>query len=181
MKGRPSKPLSLVTGHRTNAEKEVRANAEAALLTGETMREWPSTKNNMIAHRHFVRLRKLLQAIGKNDALTESVINRYAVLLAEVAGYEKEIARIERLEEALEDNSGELDFKDYMDRAIALGKQRGNADRSIQVKRKMLLDIEKENIMTIASALRSIPKKMEEKAENPMASFLKKRAGDNAP
>lgn len=36
-------------------------------------------------------------------------------------------------------------------------------DRQVQAKRKMLLDIEKENIMTIASSLRSVPKKMEKK------------------
>ena len=36
-------------------------------------------------------------------------------------------------------------------------------DKQIQTKRKMLLDMEKENVMTIASALRSIPKKPESK------------------
>ena len=36
-------------------------------------------------------------------------------------------------------------------------------DKLLQQKRKMLLDIEKENIMTIASALRSVPKKAENK------------------
>ena len=45
-------------------------------------------------------------------------------------------------------------------------------DRNIAQKRKMLLDIEKENIMTIASALRSIPKK-EEKQENPLLKILR--------
>jgi hypothetical protein len=51
-------------------------------------------------------------------------------------------------------------------------------DKKIMDKRKILLDIEKENIMTIASALRSIPKKPEEKeAEDPMESLLNRRAG----
>jgi hypothetical protein len=44
-------------------------------------------------------------------------------------------------------------------------------DKQIQTKRKMLLDIEKENIMTIAAALRSIPKKTDEK-ENPLLKAL---------
>ena len=39
-----------------------------------------------------------------------------------------------------------------------------NIDKIIQSKRKMLLDIEKENIMTIAAALRSIPKNEEKKS-----------------
>ena len=37
-------------------------------------------------------------------------------------------------------------------------KQLLDVDRQIQAKRKMLFDIEKENAMTVASALRSIPK-----------------------
>jgi hypothetical protein len=42
----------------------------------------------------------------------------------------------------------------------------------------MLLDIEKENIMTIASALRSIPKKVEKPGEDdPMANLLNRRRG----
>ena len=44
-------------------------------------------------------------------------------------------------------------------------------DKQVQTKRKMLLDIEKENIMTIASALRSVPKKTEKK-ENPLLAAL---------
>jgi hypothetical protein len=45
-------------------------------------------------------------------------------------------------------------------------------DRQIQAKRKMLFDIERENIMTIAAALRSIPKK-EEKSSNKLLDALK--------
>jgi len=44
-------------------------------------------------------------------------------------------------------------------------------DRQVQAKRKMLLDMEKENIMTIASSLRSIPKKQENK-KNAMLEAL---------
>jgi hypothetical protein len=43
-----------------------------------------------------------------------------------------------------------------------------------------MFDIERDNLMTLCSALRSIPKKPEEKTESPMAAFLKKRAGENA-
>lgn len=43
-------------------------------------------------------------------------------------------------------------------------------------KRGMMLDIEKECIMTIASALRSIPKKPEkEEEQDPMAALLARR------
>ena len=45
-------------------------------------------------------------------------------------------------------------------------------DRQVQGKRKMLLEVEKENVMTIASALRNIPKKAEE-GEDPLIRALK--------
>jgi predicted site-specific integrase-resolvase len=44
-------------------------------------------------------------------------------------------------------------------------------DRTIQQKRKMLLDIEKESVMTISAALRSIPK-TDEKQTNPLLEVL---------
>lgn len=46
-----------------------------------------------------------------------------------------------------------------------------NLDKQIQTKRRMLFDIEKENIMTIASALRSIPKEVKTE-ENPLLKAL---------
>ncbi len=171
--GRPSKPLSLVQGHRTKAEKAVRSNGEAALLTGEAMKEWPSTKDNPVAHKHFVRLRKLLQAIGKNDALTESVINRYAVLLAEAASFEAMARRLNLMAYDMDNRKDDMEFAEWISRVTELGKQILETDRAIQTKRKMLLDIEKENVMTIASALRSIPKKAEEKAPSRMAQMIK--------
>ena len=44
-------------------------------------------------------------------------------------------------------------------------------DKQIQAKRKMMFDIERENIMTISAALRSIPKKVDV-SENPLAKVL---------
>ena len=56
---------------------------------------------------------------------------------------------------------------------LELGMQKNlvSLDKQVQAKRKMLLDIEKENIMTIASALRSVPKKTEKK-DNPLLAAL---------
>jgi hypothetical protein len=45
-------------------------------------------------------------------------------------------------------------------------------DKQIQTKRKMLLDIERENGLTIAAALRSIPKKVD-KEDNPLLKALR--------
>lgn len=44
-------------------------------------------------------------------------------------------------------------------------------DRQIQAKRRMLAEIEKENVMTIAASLRSVPKKPEKKT-NPLKEAL---------
>ena len=52
----------------------------------------------------------------------------------------------------------------------------GAIDKQIASKRKMLLDIEKENVMTIASALRSIPKKEDKASENPLLKVLRGEA-----
>ena len=49
-------------------------------------------------------------------------------------------------------------------------------DKQVQAKRKMLLDIEKENVMTIASALRCIPKKEDKDADNPLLKVLRGEA-----
>ena len=66
-----------------------------------------------------------------------------------------------------------LDFSREMARMSA---SMLNCDKQIQAKRKMLLDIEKENVMTIAAALRSIPKKeKDEEEDDPMTALLKKR------
>jgi hypothetical protein len=59
---RPTKPLSLVQGHRTKAEKAVREKAENALLTGTQLKESSDVKNDRLAHKEFTRIKKLLKA-----------------------------------------------------------------------------------------------------------------------
>jgi hypothetical protein len=49
-------------------------------------------------------------------------------------------------------------------------------DKQIMSKRNMMLAIEKENLMTIASALRSIPKKVEKKKASGIGKFMQDRA-----
>lgn len=69
-----------------------------------------------------------------------------------------------------------LEFIEKFEMQIKLQDKIMQCDKKIMEKRKMMFDIEKENIMTIASVLRSIPKKFEEEKESdPMAAFLSKR------
>ncbi len=178
--GRPTKPLALVKGHRTKAEKEVRQKAENSLISGITFKEWPDVKNNLTAHKEFLRLKKVLKSINKDDALHENIINRYCLLHSECEEFKKlkhqcndELAE---LHEARAD--GDIEFADYMDKKEKIHSRFLALDKKIMDKRKMMLDIEKENIMTIQSALRSIPKKAEdEEAEDPMAKILNRKRG----
>ena len=164
---RPSKPAAVIQlegkSHRTKAELRQRRNAEADLLTGKAIAEVQEVKDNAFAHKEFLRIRKLLQAIGKDDDLYSGVINRYCMLAAECREFEEKRERIYQRQIELEERSGEMEFLDYLKMQNDLAKTLISYDRQVQAKRKMMFDIEKENIMTIASALRSIPKKPEEK------------------
>ena len=190
--GRPTKPLALVQGHRTKEEKKVREKAEKSLITGVALKEWPEVKNNPVAHKEFTRVKKVLKAIDKDDALHEGVINRYCLLKAECSEFEEkretfyqskaELQEDYRSGKADDEENGGLTPSQYYKLLADMQKSIINLDKQIMAKRKMMLDIEKENIMTIQSALRSIPKKPEEKKKSGMAAFLEKRqAGNHAP
>lgn len=185
--GRPPKPFVVLTSekksHRTKAELETRKKAEEALVTGIKLKEWPEVKTNEIAHKEFKRVKKLLEKIGKNDGLHESVINRYALLRSECLEFEEKRERFYRSLEELEAGkaAGEVDWLDYLKLKASYQGQIISCDKQIMAKRKMMLDIEKENLMTIAAALRSIPKKPDKADKSPMAAFLERRqAGKNA-
>ena len=149
MAGRSSKPIQLVKGHRTKAEKKIRAESEASSLTGKPMSADDKVKNYPEALREFNRLKKLFKMIKKDDALYEAAINTYSILKADC-----DLLYIKRNK-----TSDDEQWFKY--------------DKAIMDKQKMMLAIEKENIMTIASALRSIPKKPEKaKTVDPMEALL---------
>ena len=162
--------------HRTKAELKQRKKGEESLLSGTKLKERLEVKNNKVAHKEFLRLNKLLISIGKNDAIYEPIINRYCILQAECDDFENKRDKANNLVNELTNmyynkNNGEISFLDYMDRVDKLQKSVIALDKQVQTKRKMLFDIEKENIMTIAAALRSIPKK-EEKSNNKLLEAL---------
>lgn len=65
----------------------------------------------------------------------------------------------------------ELTRKEYYGIEASMQKSLVSMDRQIQAKRRMLAEIEKENVMTIAASLRSVPKKPEKKT-NPLKEAL---------
>lgn len=157
---RPSKSTSVLSSegrsHRTKAELKQRAEAEQAALTNLKMRESPEVKADPIAHEEFKRVTRLLKAVGKYDALYESVINDYCI-------YKSEIARYTRMQDEIE-NDTNIGGSERYKLLMEIGDK-------IEKFRKRRFDIEKENGMTIASSARSIPKKIEKNA-NPLMAVL---------
>ena len=162
----PAKPATVLSiegrSHRTLKEMAVRRAAEAALLTGCRIKEDPAVREDPVAHATFMRVRKLLQKIEKNDDLYHGSINRYCLLAAEAARFEKLRDDLAASLERLADDP----TVDPEERVKLMTKGSNTLlgyDRQVQAKRKMMGDIEKENVMTIAASLRTVPKKQEGK------------------
>ena len=178
----PPKPFSVLKSekksHRTKAELKQRQQGEAALSTGVALKERPEVKRNPIAHKEFKRINDLLKNIGKNDAIYEVIINRYCLLYAECFDFElKRESFYNDLVEFTNDKdrlieSEEISISTYYKMKYNMQTTIIDIDKQVQAKRKMLFDLEKENIMTIAAALRSIPKK-EEKTSNKLLDALR--------
>jgi len=159
----PRKPLQLMSKHMANTDKDYRAEAEESLLTGETWREYPEVKANITAHRFFRRLTDLYSRIEKNDAMTEPIINRYCMMQAECYDFETKREKFNDNLDALMGND-ELDVETKYRLEAQMQQSIIGVDKQLMAKRKMLLDIEKETLMTLKAQLLSIPKKEPEKA-----------------
>ena len=170
---RAPKPVIILAderkSHMTKAEIKFRKQAEAALLSDTKFKEKPEVKNNPVAHKEFLRLKKLFLSIGKNDGLYENAVNRYCQLFAECHDFEEKRERFYNDMEELKKqfDNGTLDFISYDVRRAKLAGLIIQLDKQVMSKRTMMLALEKENVMTIAASLRSIPKKAEAKPENP--------------
>lgn len=184
--GRPSKPAAVIeaekVSHRTKAELEARRNAESGLLSNKKLQERREVRENRIAHAEFGRVSKLMKAIGKDDALYSSGINTYCLLYAEIGELSEQMKTLVQTAEMLRGAFGRIvdnpeytvepteiiSFEKSFTRLIS---QQLNISAMIDKKRKMMLEIDKENVMTISAALRSIPKQPEKK-ENPLLKAL---------
>lgn len=171
----PPKPLSLVQGHRTKAEKAVREQGEAALATDEKIKPSDAVKKNKDAMKYFKRLINLYDGIKMNEAFYENTVNRYCILLAEHDSAVKDRERIERNIEKLEERESEMEFKDYIHEANGLEEALRSADRILAKRRDQLLSIEKENLLTVQGKLRAVPKKPENKKPSGIAAYRQRR------
>ena len=191
----PTKPFKVLTSekksHRTKAELKMREEGEKSLSTDIELKERKEVRQNKVAHKEFKRVQKILKNIDKNYAIYEAVINRYCLLQAECFDLEERreecynlISKLREEEKELiaelkdRENIDELiDYKlEYAKSLAKMMSSMSTIDKQIQAKRKMLLDIEKENVMTIASALRCVPKKEDKEADNPLLKVLRGEA-----
>lgn len=178
----PTKPAAVIRAegraHKTKAELAARERAEEGMLTGQRLREDPAVRDNPVAHATFLRTRKLLAAVGKDDALYGAQINRYCLLTAECAAFEEkrefffhQLEDFEAVKSTLIQRE-EISYKE----AVSIEQKFQSAvlavDKQIQAKRKMLFDLERENVMSIAASLRSIPK-TPDKTTNPLLEALR--------
>ena len=187
MPGRPSKPVNLIlcekATHLTKEEIEQRKAAEAALITGKRMEMWPEVRADKIAREEFERVSELLGIIDKDDALQEGVVNRYCLLRSECVGFEKKRETFTRslAELKREYKAGKLMANQYFTLIGEMQRNIVSLDKQVMSKRNMMLAIEKENLMTIASALRSIPKKVEKQAKKTgVGAFMANRRADGS-
>ena len=154
--------------HRTKSELGYRKAAEKAALSGVEFKERAEVKANKIAHKEFLRISKIFGIVGKNDALYEPIINRYCQIQAECQEFEEKREQFYKNIIDLEEKSSdivdkEMTWTEYYRLMDSFEKQVIAIDKQIQTKRKMLMDIEKENGMTVASSVRTIPKKATKK------------------
>lgn len=177
--GRPSKPAGLLKSegksHRTKQELAFRKQQEEATLTGKKLEEPRAVKDLKIAHATFLKTRRLLDAINKNDELYSAATCRYCTNTQKLADAEESIQVLKtELEELRESRSSYVENKAIPDYYRMLTKLEDTITRKEQLAagiRKELTDFEKENCMTIASSLRSIAKQPEKKA-NPLLEAL---------
>lgn len=185
----PAKPFTVLKAekksHRTKKEMQQREKEEKALLSGKSFTERNEVANHPVAHQEFLRVKELLEGIEKNDALYEPIINRYCEMQAECSDLKEQrqdyMALLGQIKTTFDSFSNAIDEytrgKLVIELANSMAKITTSIDKidsKIQQKRKMLFDIEKENVFTIASGLRSIPKKM----ENKKSELMKALGGD---
>ena len=177
--GRPSKPVAVIEvegkSHRTKAELECRKAAEDAMLSHEPLFERAEVRRNELAHAEFERVARLMDAIGKNDALYSSGLNTYCLLYAEIAELEEEKGRIRAMIDKLSDKAEAVCEAEELVQAMkVIEKMLGkvlSVGTTIDQKRRLMLAIDKENVMTVSAALRSIPK-TPEKEVNPIVEAV---------
>ncbi|WP_153731556.1 P27 family phage terminase small subunit [Sporosarcina obsidiansis] len=174
MAGRPSKPVQLIKleenkDRLTKAELEHREQMENKLKTSTTFREEAATKADPVAHKEFLRLRKLYKEIEFIEGLDQATINRYCQLKGQEDFLQQLYNQVKEAIDKAKQLSKKLSYYDELKDIIT---------KQNQVRDKML-KLEDRLFLNPVARMRSIPKKPnEEKKDSPMAKFLKSRGAD---
>ncbi len=171
MAGRPSKPVQLIKlegnkDRRTKAELEHREEMEKKLQTGTVFREEPATKEDPVAHKEFLRLRKLYKNIEFVEGLDQATINRYCQLKGQESFLQELYTEVKNAIVSTKQVSKKMAL--YEDMKDIITKQNQVRDKMIKLEDRLFLNP--------VARMRSIPKKPpDDQKESPMAQFLKRR------
>lgn len=165
------------TAHMTKKDLAQRKKAEQASLTGKPLKETAQVKESELAHKEFLRMKALLKEVKKDDDIYRNVVNRYCMLCAECTEFvEKREKIFKMLEEFCEKKhevicEEEMTWKEAYRIEADMQSNMITMDKQIQTKRKMMLDIEKENGWTVKASIQTIPPRQENKS-NPLKEAL---------
>lgn len=165
---RPSKAAKVVKlekkSHRTKRELATREKAEKALLTGKMMTETAEVRNDRTAHLEFLRLKPLLKAIDKFDEIYGNPVRRYCLNKSKLADIDAKIEQLEsEMEEIREEKAKFKSIDEYFRLMTKMHETIAKQEQLAKSIRAEMNDFEKQNCMTIRSALAAIPKKPETK------------------
>ena len=161
----------------TKKQLTERKKIEKAALTGKPLKEAPQVKSNELAHKEFLRMHALLKEIKKNDDIYRNVVNRYCMLHAECMEFVEKRENIYKQLQEFCDNKAEilrkeeLTWKEAYRIEVDMQSNMILLDKQIQTKRKMMLDLEKENGWTVKASIQTITPKQETKS-NPLREAL---------
>lgn len=167
---RPSKTAAVIKleknkDHRTKKQLAARERAEKALLTGKAMIETADVRNDRTAHLEFLRLKPLLKAIEKFDEIYGNPVRRYCLNKSKLADIDAKIEQLEAgIEEIHEEKSKFKSVDEYYRLITKMNDTITKQEQLAKAIRAEMNDFEKQNCMTIRSALAAIPKKPETKA-----------------
>lgn len=168
---RPSKAAKVVKlekkSHRTKRELATREKAEKALLTGKMMTETAEIRNDRTAHLEFLRLKPLLKAIDKFDEIYGNPVRRYCLNKSKLADIDAKIEQLEsEMEEIREEKAKFKSIDEYFRLMTKMHETIAKQEQLAKSIRAEMNDFEKQNCMTIRSALAAIPKKPETKTNS---------------
>lgn len=163
--GRNAKPIALhiAEGNPNRLTKRqigAREKAEKSLYTGTTFKESPVVRGDLIAHREFLRLKKLYKKIPYMDGLDEQIINRYCLL----------ISQEQMLGKTLERMLIDVDEVSNVEDRIAIYKAVAGVTDKVMKVRDMLLKVEDRLFLNPLAKVKNLPK-LEKKEEKPPSKF----------